>query len=636
MKSRVTFLVVVSCLMLPASLRAAAQVPGDPGAWELKARSLCGAHLWPTDRKVKELRELCEATLASNPGPELRALAERYLGEAYMWKEGDPASPADAARAIAQFGRVIELFPESEQAAWARFGIGEVYRANRKFDEALAAYADVLKRQVPDALRPWVALREANALANKKDDPDPVVADKYRAVTTSYPGTDVAARALVYLANYLSAMQRFDDAAAQYEKLLKDYGQIALRVELPKAHAELANIATWSGDRAAATRHWQAIIEEFPDTRLTVDAFYHIARAYTQLADTPKEAIAVLEPHAASGPPVKQAAALLVLEILYRESGLTEKAAAARERLQAEFPASRLVDDLALEVQELATKYTWFKARDSKTYSEAAVLAENGLLLNAGPGWQWRSKFQAGKNRCLAGDHAVALGWYQDIRKNHPDCEEMGMVVEGAAQCETHLGHLDAAVSLLEQAAQLEERPKERGIYLMQAADICLKQGLYQRGISLLDRLEGDAAQLAVSPRARASAHLLRGQILLKKGDQEAGLGVLRRAILEEPDTVEAGGAGVAIAKWYYDKGDYARAAEECMALADLGAVPAWWRARALTIAGQAFRKLGDFQAALAAYGRVSAIAPGSNLVGVARADTSMATEEMNAALQTR
>jgi tetratricopeptide (TPR) repeat protein len=618
--------------MLPASLRAAAEVPGDPGAWELKARSLCGAHLWPADRKVKELRELCEATLASNPGPELRALAERYLGEAYMWKEEDPASPADAARAIAQFGRVIELFPESEQAAWARFGIGEVYRANRKFDEALAAYANVLERQAPDALRPWVALREANALANSKGEPDLAVAEKYRAITTSYPGTEVAARALVYLANYLTAMDRLDDAAAQYEKLLKDYSQVALRVELPKAHEELANIAYKSGDLATATNHWLAIIEQFPDTRLTLDAFYQIARGYTQLARTPQQAIAFLEPHAAGGPPVKQAAALLVLEILCRENGLTEKAAAARERLQAEFPASRLVDDLALQVEEFAKKYSWFKPSSQKTYSEAAVIAEKGLLLNAGPGWQWRLKFQAAKNRCSAGEHTVALRWYDDIKKNHPNCEEMSTVVEGAAQCEAHLGHLDAAVSRLEEAAQLEERPKERGIYLLQGAAICLEENLYQKGISLLDRVEADAAHLAVSPRAIASVYFLRGQLLLKHGDEEAGLALLRRAVQEHPDTAEAGGAGVAIGKWYFDKGSYAKAAQECTALADLSTIPGWWRGRALLIAGQAFRKVRDFQAALAAYSRISQLAPASNLVSAADTDISITTEEMKAA----
>jgi tetratricopeptide (TPR) repeat protein len=509
----------VGVLVLILASCALAQIPANPTDWEQKARSLSGTHLWPTDRKVKELREFCQQTLAGSPSAEVRALAERWLGEAYIWNEDDPGSPGDAGKAIAQFNRVIALFPESEQAAWARFGLGEVNRIHGKFDQALAIYAGLLKARVPDALRPWIALREASAFAHKnKDTKDPAVAEKFRAVAGAFPGTEAAARALVYCAGNLAELGRFDDACAQYATLLKDYGQIAFRVELARAHQQLAVMAQRDGNLAAATRHWQAIIEQFPDSRFTLDAFYHIARRFTSLAKTREEAIAVIEPHSTTGPPMKQAAALVVLELLHRESGLTAKAAAARSRLASEFPASHDTDELALGVMKCASEYWYHKVRNKHTYTHGAVLAENGLLLNAGLRWQSRLKFFAAENWRLAEEYAAALQWYDRIKNDDPNWQDIPLVLAGSAECKRKTGDLQGAVALLERAASLEKRPGEKAEFLVRGAGLCREVNLFDKGIAMIEALDnqvGIDTFPGLAPRARFTLAFLCGE----KGD---------------------------------------------------------------------------------------------------------------------
>jgi TolA-binding protein len=463
-------------------------------------------------------------------------LAERYLGEAYMWKEEDPASPADMARAVAQFNRVIELFPGTDQAAWVRFGIGEAYRIHGRYEEALARYADLLGRGAPNELRPWILLRRANALANQtKGQPVQEVAEKYREVISAHPGTEAAARALMYLGGYLVGMGRFEDAAAQYVTLLGDYTRVALPVELPKAHGELANIATWSGDGTTATRHWQAIIEDFGDSRLTVEAFYHVARGDSTLAATPQEAISVLEPRATTGPLVKQAAALLVLEALYREAGLSERAAAARERLRSQFPASKWVDDLALQIEDSARRYWWFKPRVGQTYAEGAVLAENGLLLNCGPRWQSRLKLQAAENRRLAGECAAALELYDAIRSDDPNWEEIPTAIAGIAECRAAAGDFQRAVALLDEAAALERRPRERMAILVRGAELCRDATLPEEGLALLDRLDREAARDKF-PGLAARAQLTRALLWAGKGNLTKAASEFERLLDSYPD----------------------------------------------------------------------------------------------------
>jgi tetratricopeptide (TPR) repeat protein len=373
---------VAATLILFAGLAIAADIPTDPRAWDQKARSLCGGHLAPPDRKVKELREFCQGTLESNPSDQVRALAERWLGEAYTWKEDNPEFPADADKAIAQFNRVIELFPESDQAAWARYGIAEVYRVHEKKKEAVEAYADLMRTGAPDALLPWIAYRWANLAEARKETTETRI-QGYRDVVTQYPGSQPAARALMYVAHNLLSIGRTAEAATEFERLISEYGKIAERVEVAKAHDRLAKIAQKSGDEAGANEHWTAIIEQFPDTRMTFDAFYYISRSYVQGGPPAggQEAIAFLEPHARSGPAKKQAAALLVLERLYREAGLEEKAAAARERLRSGFLSSHDVYDLAYEIKNAGAEYYRGSTDPEKTI-EAAKIIGSALLLN--------------------------------------------------------------------------------------------------------------------------------------------------------------------------------------------------------------------------------------------------------------
>jgi len=392
MKGRIVCAGIAAALMVIARLAVAADIPTDPRAWDQKARALCGGHLAPPDRKVKELREFCQTTLESNPSDQVRALAERWLGEAYTWKEDNPEFPADADKAIAQFNRVIELFPKSDQAAWAKYGIAEVYRARDKKTEAIQAYADLMRSGAPDALLPWIAYRWANLAEARKETTETRI-QGYRDVVTQYPGSQPAARALMYVAHNLLSIGRTAEAATELERLISEYGKIAERVEVAKAHDRLAKIAQTSGDEAGANEHWMAIIEQFPDTRITFDAFYYIARPYAE-SGRAQEAIAFLEPHARSGPAKKQAAALLVLERVYREAGLDEKAAAARERLRSDFLSSQDVYDLAYEIKSAGAEY-YQGSTDPEKAIEAAKIIESALLLNLEPTQESSARKQA-------------------------------------------------------------------------------------------------------------------------------------------------------------------------------------------------------------------------------------------------
>ena len=116
------------------------------------------------------------------PGPE-----EAYNKAAELFKKGDIAG------AKAGFKRFLEVYPKSKLAENAHYWLGECYFSEKKYDEAILEFDEVIKNypkgnKVPDALfRQGMAFLEMNDTTNAK-----LI---FKEVIKRFPKSDQAKRA---------------------------------------------------------------------------------------------------------------------------------------------------------------------------------------------------------------------------------------------------------------------------------------------------------------------------------------------------------------------------------------------------------------------------------------------------------
>jgi len=560
--------VLILCKLSAGDFEGAARVARD-----LKspvADSAVQAHLdkWIADIEAnkgsydKAIAEL-EAALKAHPDDEAGADAAYQIGSMKsFWGKG--------AEALSAFQLVIDQFPSSDRALQARLAMGGIHEGSRKYKEAEDLYAQVVSR-APDSACAAQAVARIKALRLAQEDAAGA-RDRMNELVKAHPDTEASAMAEYCLGELLlyegklyegegalgvvarehsdkiaGGMATVQAAAAlmseayrltrrwNWKGAIEEYTKV-IEIAPKTAYARQALLQrarnyAWAGDNDKARQDYEAILSDDPDSLEVYPALFYLARQ-VEGQEKSQKAIAFLEPHATSGPQIKQAAALLLLEGLYRETRLEEKADAARERLRKEFPASREIEDLGSQVESAAGYHMWFKrgTEQEQAYAEAAVMAESALLLNLAAHSRSRLMLDVGWHRCRAGQHVLALDWYEHIRKDDAGWEEIVTVIARAGECKAHLGDYESAIALFEQAASQQPLPREKGRLLVRAAEFCREARLYDRGLRLLEKLraEVDVQQFPdVAPRWQLTVGLL----WEGKGDMARALSEFQRVL---------------------------------------------------------------------------------------------------------
>jgi len=306
-------------------------VPADRAEW------ISIANRYADEHRLAQLLALVYATRAAHPGGEREGECARFTGEVYLIKKQyEPA--------IAQFQAVIRQFPGTDQAAFAQLGIGEAYRSQNNVEQALTAFRDVVRQYPASEASLWAAMREGN-IFSRQGRKDEAIA-RWREVALASPRTEAGATCQAYIAGTLLAQERKSEAVVEYQRLLDEYREVAPRVELARAHQTIASIAAESGDYDTAFYHRRAVLEEFPDCRTSFESYYEMARLATRtgtLAEFMKE----LDNDVRTASGKRRAAAMMVLQRLYLDAGLVDKAAPLRGALKGELTDLNDAGDLA-------------------------------------------------------------------------------------------------------------------------------------------------------------------------------------------------------------------------------------------------------------------------------------------------
>ncbi len=141
-----------------------------------------------------------------------------YLDPNVQIRLGDSFyAEGDYYRAVTEYKRFLFLFPQSARAEEARWKIAVSYYGGRKWDEALAAAEDLLKRYPDSSFAPEAFLLEGRCYAEKRDYSQ--ARRFFRLVQEIAPDRPVSAEAQWETAVTYVKEERWKEAAEEFRKV---------------------------------------------------------------------------------------------------------------------------------------------------------------------------------------------------------------------------------------------------------------------------------------------------------------------------------------------------------------------------------------------------------------------------------
>lgn len=190
--------------------------------------------------------------LLADPGTEPDEAAEaRYrLGQCY-WLDGDPSSAAAA------FQDFLDAYPDDPHRPAAHFQLAEAHAALGEWEAAIEGYQTYLAER--DVIASTVHERIGDAYVQLKDDKQAL--ESYRAALESVPYLDQALALREKVADLHLRNEDYALAIAQYERILEVAQSDAYRAQMEYllGHAYLL-----AADADAAYLHWSRAVDLYP------------------------------------------------------------------------------------------------------------------------------------------------------------------------------------------------------------------------------------------------------------------------------------------------------------------------------------------------------------------------------------
>lgn len=306
-----------------------------------------------------------------------------WLGEALL-KNGDP----EVARQ--HFQQVLDQFPASSYAPFARFSIAWSYWQAGRWEEALPEFQAVVDQFPDDPLRIEAQCRAGECLVRLNRPADAV--ETLETFVTSYPVTHAAPQAYYLLAEAQMGLRHYDAAIDAYRKSvgLAHHGPWA-----PYALSGVGLAAFAQHQDAASAAAFDDYLEHYPRGPQHDQVRFYLGRALLAL-NRPAEAVDTwgqLVQHAPSSPWADDA--LLWQGETWYTQGRFANAAASFQRLVDHYPASDLLPDalyaLGWTQQQMGALDDAFRtfervaAQDPHPRQRASALLQTAdLLMRAG------------------------------------------------------------------------------------------------------------------------------------------------------------------------------------------------------------------------------------------------------------
>ena len=259
----------------------------------------------------------------------LSGCSASYNGERLYWnaqqlerqitKDPGTATPAQYAKAVAAFERVIKEAPSTSWAAQAQFVIGSLQAVQKKYDQARASYALVLQNYNRFQ---QMALNARMAVARtyeEQEDWDAVI-KAYRDIADYHPFSQPGVQVPFRIGAVLEAHGKPGQAAPAYE---------------------------------SAVRAYQKLIAESPSPEMTIQLNGMLAAIYQKL-ERWDEAAKTLEEVAVIPEGVNRPLVLLTLASMYdNKLNDPERARHAYERMVTDFPTHPLAKAAKIQLDRI-------------------------------------------------------------------------------------------------------------------------------------------------------------------------------------------------------------------------------------------------------------------------------------------
>jgi TolA-binding protein len=211
----------------------------------------------------------------------------------------------DYPKAIASFGKLVDVYPEDPLAEDALMRLGDInYLFLNRFDDAIMFYQDLIKKTGDRGKRVDARMKIATIYRGKKNDcrmavveyqevlsdnpPDEIGAEaQYRTamchyqngdfpqartefdiLISTYPGSEYADDALAGVGHSLYALRRYRQAIKIYEKVVETSRDRDLVTD---ARFGIASCREEAGLLAEALAEYKAILEEHPNRAMVED-----------------------------------------------------------------------------------------------------------------------------------------------------------------------------------------------------------------------------------------------------------------------------------------------------------------------------------------------------------------------------
>ncbi len=202
--------------------------------------------------------------LAQNPSSE-EAREARYGIVLTQLRSGDTDKFIRDARAF------IRKEPDHKLVTTMEFQVAEIYLAQKRYKDALAAYVRVLRRGGPDSDVVHFRIGEIKRLEGKPAE----AADYFRDLLDRFPDSRVRGDARYRLAASLAELGDCEGAVREYGLFVRNHPRHSL---LTQARYEAANCALRLNDQDAAERYFSQVVQSGGAGALVAGSHYALGR----------------------------------------------------------------------------------------------------------------------------------------------------------------------------------------------------------------------------------------------------------------------------------------------------------------------------------------------------------------------
>lgn len=493
---------------------------------------------WPVSREAGHALDGIARLTTALPVDQLRTVVEK-LPEGAAWSVDLSLARKEFRdgqyeQALADAKKVLDTKPTGEVLAQTAYIIGACLQQTGRAADAVGYYLQAQQASPTGELVPYILRGLILAyLDQAEQDPQKIADARDAAIAlTKLPlDKEEMALALVYLGNGYTANRQYAEAMDAYEKVVKEYADVAS--VLPSAYMGMAGAAEARRDTEEAIARYREVIRRFPDHEVAGEAFYHIGLKQAERKQYDDAIIAFKNVPALHK--LADRAAYCIAWTLY-DQGKYDEANAQFVAVAGQFPDSPLAADSLYRVGEY-----WL---EKKQYPDAMQF--------------FNRAFQIVKSADLAPVVAYKLGVSAFYAKNYP------LAVIGFGKvADDYPTHEFAQESLYMKANSLDLQDQAA---LAREAYLQFLAKYPNQELSLAAALGAGRASLAVKQYAQARADLMKAVQLYRDLQRVPGL-----LVDDKADRARAAMAEVQfyLAQSYFEENNYAEAFKQYAAVQD-------------------------------------------------------------------